>query len=227
MENFVAVCSGFNILSVCLRLVLAAVIGGIIGLERGRHGRAAGLRTHILICIGAAMSSLTGIYISSTFGGNTDVARLSAQVVSGIGFLGAGTILIKNSAVITGLTTAAGIWTTAAIGIAVGYGFYSGAVIAVFIDIFSVTILNRAEHKRKNVTNVYVELTDITDTDKVVEAVRRFENENTACSIIPAKSGCANNIGITFLINNKIDFAILKKHICESDKVAIVIQNIN
>ena len=98
---------GFGAATVILRLVVAALMGGLIGSERGRHGRPAGLRTHILICIGAAMTSLTSMYLSEMLGFNDDVARISAQVISGIGFLGAGTIMIRNNSVITGLTTAA------------------------------------------------------------------------------------------------------------------------
>ena len=87
-----------------VRLLTAAFLGGLIGLERGRHGRTAGLRTHILVCVGPAMTSLTGLYISEELGYGTDIMRLSAQVISGIGFLGAGMILIRNDSIITGLT---------------------------------------------------------------------------------------------------------------------------
>ena len=159
----------FSLLTVIIRLFAAALMGGLIGSERGRHGRAAGLRTHILVCVGAAMTSLTSMYLSEALGFNGDVARISAQVISGIGFLGAGTILIRNSSVITGLTTAAGMWATAAIGVAVGYGFYSGAVIATLIGIFSVTVLSRFERKRKNNISVYVEVRDITEVGDIVK----------------------------------------------------------
>ena len=110
----------FNDVSVVIRLFAAAIMGGIIGSERGRHGRAAGVRTHILVCVGAATTSLTSLFLNNILGSQGDLARLSAQVISGIGFLGAGTILIRNSTVITGLTSAAGMWATAATGIAIG-----------------------------------------------------------------------------------------------------------
>lgn len=124
----------FNGISVCFRTALAVLIGGFVGLERSRHGRAAGLRTHILVCIGSAMASMLGLYGATTMGG--DPLRVAAQVISGIGFLGAGTILLRGETLITGLTTAAGLWATATIGLAVGFGFYSGAlagVIAIFL----------------------------------------------------------------------------------------------
>ena len=96
------------ILSTVLRSLAAVIIGGLIGSERARHGRAAGMRTHILVCLGACMTSMTSMFVSDSLGNNGDVFRIPAQVVSGIGFLGAGMIILKNNNVITGLTTAAG-----------------------------------------------------------------------------------------------------------------------
>lgn len=95
------------ILSTVLRSLAAVVIGGLIGSERARHGRAAGMRTHILVCLGACMTSMTSMFVSDALGNNGDVFRIPAQVVSGIGFLGAGMIILKNNNMITGLTTAA------------------------------------------------------------------------------------------------------------------------
>ena len=102
----------FSLISVAVRLVLAVAFGGMIGYERERHGRAAGLRTHILVCLGSALTSMMSIYVSQIMGTGGDVLRIPAQVISGIGFLGAGMIILKNNNVITGLTTAAGVWTT-------------------------------------------------------------------------------------------------------------------
>lgn len=103
------------LLQVLLRSFLAVVIGGVIGSERARHGRAAGMRTHILVCLGSAMTSMTSMYVSDVLMHQGDVLRIPAQVISGIGFLGAGMIIFKSNNVIIGLTTAAGVWTTAVI----------------------------------------------------------------------------------------------------------------
>mgnify|MGYP003291502609 CR=1 FL=1 len=138
-----------SIFNVFIRLVLAVIAGGIIGNERGKHGSAAGLRTHILVCIGACVSSLTGIFASLNLGYQGDVFRISAQVISGIGFLGAGMIIIKNTSMVTGLTTAAGLWTTGTIGIAIGFGFYFGAILATMFCVFTAAFLTRFERKRK------------------------------------------------------------------------------
>ena len=115
---------------ILLRLGLACFLGGIIGLERERNKQPAGLRTHILVCIGATLVMLCNIFIYDKYKGvtNIDPARLGAQVISGIGFLGAGTI-IKEGLSIRGLTTAASLWVVACLGIAIGVGFYTGAFI--------------------------------------------------------------------------------------------------
>lgn len=116
--------------TVLLRIALAALCGGLVGLERGRKGRPAGFRTHILVCLGAALAMMTNQYIYESFGASGDPARLGAQVISGIGFLGAGTIIVTGQHQVKGLTTAAGLWASACVGLAVGIGFYEAAVIA-------------------------------------------------------------------------------------------------
>ena len=143
--------SEFNIWSVILRIVLAALFGGIIGIEREKHGRAAGFRTHILICVGSALTSLVGLFAATNFFSG-DAFRISAQVVSGIGFLGVGMIMVRNRTIITGLTTAAGLWTTAIIGIAVGYGFYIGALLTTMLCVITVLLFGIFENKGKSIT---------------------------------------------------------------------------
>lgn len=135
-------------LDLTIRMVLAAVLGGFIGLEREWSNHAAGFRTHILVCIGSASIMLLSIYGFSQFVAEpnvrTDPARLAAQVISGIGFLGAGAI-IRNGSSISGLTTAASVWVVAAIGLSVGAGFYYAAVLATFIVLVSLFLLNKWE----------------------------------------------------------------------------------
>ena len=122
------VTEGF-LISVVVRLLVAAVSGGIVGFERGLKGRPAGLKTFSLVCIGAAMVMVTNEYIMLFIsGGSGDAARMAAQVISGIGFLGAGTIMVTGANQVKGLTTAAALWVTAALGIMIGTGFYFGAV---------------------------------------------------------------------------------------------------
>lgn len=127
---------------IILRLILATLLGGIIGFEREVGNRPAGLRTHILVSVGAALIMLVSKY---GFEGNTDSARLAAQVVSGIGFLGAGTILRTGNS-IQGLTTAASIWVCAGLGLAIGNGFYVGAIVSGILVLLSLVILAHVEN---------------------------------------------------------------------------------
>ncbi len=132
---------------ILLRLVMAAVLSGIVGFEREFHGRAAGLRTHILLCVGSTLVMLTSIHIFDVYSARVpcDPARIAAGVLTGIGFLGAGTIIHSRSSV-RGLTTAASLWMVAGIGLAVGSGMYFGAVAATVITIITLFFFSRMEH---------------------------------------------------------------------------------
>jgi len=188
-----------NLASIALRVFLAILAGGLIGIERGKQGRAAGMRTHILVCLGAALTVMIGFYAREILGyENSDPMRVSAQVISGIGFLGVGTILIKGRFQITGLTTAAGLWATAAIGLALGSGFYTGSFIAFVIIVMTFTILHRLEYritKRYNRFGIYMEIS----SDKTVrEAVDMLSRSfpSTDIQVTAARSGIAGNVGI-------------------------------
>ena len=115
--------------AVLIRMALSCLLGAVIGLERSAKNRPAGFRTHILVCMGAAIAAVTGLYLYLGLKLPSDVSRISAQVISGLGFIGAGTIIITKKMTIKGLTTAAGLWTTGIIGIAIGSGYYELAVI--------------------------------------------------------------------------------------------------
>ena len=139
-----------NLMSTIIRTLLALLCGGIIGYERGTHGSAAGLRTHILVCLGAMIAMSTGVFTALHFSG--DASRIGAQVVSGIGFLGAGTIIV-NRGRIKGLTTAAGLWASACIGLALGTGFYEAAIIGTIAVFFVEKVLRRL--KKRFMKNTY------------------------------------------------------------------------
>lgn len=186
----------FNMVSVLLRLFLAVIIGGIIGFERGRHGSAAGFRTHILVCVGAAMTSLCSLYASLSLQLPGDIFRLSAQVISGIGFLGAGIILVRNNSTVAGLTTAAGMWVTATIGLALGYGFYSGALIGTVICVSTTTLLTRLERKTKQSIHFYAEIQSSGNVQRVLDEVESILEKDMILEVIPAKSGILGNVGI-------------------------------
>ena len=145
-----------NVLSVGVRLLLAMVFGGTIGFERGIRQRAAGLRTHMLLCVGAASTMLVSQFIYASYGVG-DPARLSAQVISGIGFLGAGTIIVTRRNQVKGLTTAATLWATACMGLAVGVGFYECALI-MYVILLLVNVVDTKFLKVPTSTALYLEV---------------------------------------------------------------------
>ena len=193
-----------NLLTVILRLVLAVICGGLVGMEREVHGRAAGLRTHMMVSVGAALTTLIGLFsleiLEVTW---ADPMRIGAQVISGIGFLGAGTILLKKgNSQITGLTTAAGLWVTAVIGLAVGAGFYEGALITALLAMLIFTLISKLEflmNSKRQRLFVYVEIDDV----NIVSAFADSLSEQLSAveiQVTPPRSGTVGNVGVEALI---------------------------
>ena len=149
-----------TLLAVIVRIFCAALFGGLLGLEREIKHRAAGLRTYMLVCVGACLVMLTNQYIFQTFQAS-DPVRMGAQVVSGIGFLGAGTIIVTRHRQIKGLTTAAGLWSVAGVGLALGVGFYEAAAAGALAIFIVITLLQRLDivmHNRTKRLDLYFEL---------------------------------------------------------------------
>ena len=164
-----------NMVSVTVRMVLAVLCGGIIGIEREYKRRPAGFRTHILICLGAAMTTLTSQFLYLQLHYYTDMARLGAQVVAGVGFIGAGTIIVTQRQRVKGLTTAAGLWASAIIGLAIGGGFYEGALFATFLIILAELLFSKLEYRMlENAPeiNLYMEYTDRSCLEQVLKLYR-------------------------------------------------------
>ena len=161
--------------SVALRLLLAFLCGGLIGMERAYKRRPAGFRTHILICLGATMTTLTSQYLYLVMHYYTDIARLGAQVVAGIGFIGAGTIIVTRRQRVKGLTTAAGLWAAAIVGLAVGAGFYEGAILTTILILFAELVFSKLELRildHAPEVNLYMEYTDKAALDRVLMLYR-------------------------------------------------------
>ena len=213
-----------NIIEVLLRSIAAVVIGTLIGSERMRHGRAAGMRTHILVCLGACMTSMTSMFVSDALGNNGDVFRIPAQVVSGIGFLGAGMIILKSNNMITGLTTAAGVWATATIGVALGYGFYVGAVIVTLLFLATIILFAKFERKRKSAEVIYIEIDDLYKVNAVLSRLREVIPESFTYQIFAPKSEKNGNIGMNIVIDKRIDFDI--SSLCDIENIAYAIAQI-
>lgn len=166
MEGYIPdVLKELNMISVAVRLVLSLLCGGILGVERGRKKRPAGFRTYMLVCMGATLVMITNQYITEVYGG-TDPARMGAQVISGIGFLGAGTIIVTGRNRVKGLTTAAGLWAAACVGLSLGIGFYTGAIIGCILIFIVMALLQGLDDwvmASTKVINLYVEFDQMAD----------------------------------------------------------------
>ncbi len=173
----------FNFISVFVRLFLAGLFGGIIGLERGIKRRPAGLRTFSLVCVGAAMAMISNEYLFLTHNQIGDVSRMSSQVISGIGFLGAGTIILKGDNKTKGLTTAASLWATATIGICLGEGFYLGAFFGFILIMFITVLLYKIDeivNIKSKVIELYVKLNGKESILFFMDYIERNEFEITS-----------------------------------------------
>lgn len=192
-----------TIASVALRMTLAVICGGIIGIEREYKRRPAGFRTHILICLGAAMTTLTSQYLYLVLGQYTDMARLGAQVVAGIGFIGAGTIIVTRRQRVKGLTTAAGLWAAAIIGLALGGGFYEGGLFATVLIMVAELFFSRVEYRMlKNApeVNLYIEYSDNRTMDVLLQEFRERGLKILNMGIIHSNSNEKHNACAIFTL---------------------------
>lgn len=196
MLSFLDILRDVTTVSVLFRLFLAVLCGGIIGIEREHKRRPAGFRTHILICLGASMTTLTSQFLFYDLNLYTDIGRLGAQVVAGIGFIGAGAIIVTKRRQVKGLTTAAGLWTCAIIGLSIGAGYYEAAVIATFVIVVAEIFFVKFEYwvlvNSRNL-NIYVEYEDNENLDNVIRLIKSYriviidleitKSGNNACAI--------------------------------------------
>ena len=162
--------------AVAIRIFAAVIIGGLLGLERGLKNRPAGMRTYMLVCVGSCIIMLTNQYVVQILGG--EPTRLAAQVVSGIGFLGAGTIIVTRRSQIKGLTTAAGLWSSAGVGIALGIGFYEAAVVGTVAIFIVMTLLQKMDnrmHRKTKYLEVYIEISRGLSLSELMQALRDKE----------------------------------------------------
>lgn len=187
--------------AICVRLLLAAILGGLVGLERESHGCDAGLRTHILVCVGSALFMITSIIMASTYGhmGAVDPSRIASGVVTGIGFLGAGAI-IRYGATVRGLTTAASIWAISAIGLAVGSGVYRAAGIATAVAL-AVLILSGLEermHMKRwaKTLKVKVACGDGTGANEIRDVIQAYTGD--ILRVKSQRDEVENNVEFTF-----------------------------
>lgn len=215
----------FNPYSILFRLLLAAVFGGIIGWERGLNGQIAGMRTHILVCLGASMTLIVGMFCRCQLGMDVDITRIGAQVISGIGFLGVGTILTRGHTQVTGVTTAAGLWTTAAIGLSIGAGFYWGGLLCTVIVVVTMSILANVEKNKKRAlmhTRLYAELRKASDVMALQNTLRHADFSFENFCICAPHSGAPSHLGIEMDIRSR-DSRRLVETLCQLSCVDFVV----
>lgn len=182
MDEIILYLREFNFASVAVRLILAMFFGGMLGINRAKKRRAAGFRTYMLVCLGATLAMLLGQYetelllthggeLMETVGNRVDVVRFGAQVINGIGFLGAGTVIVTSHQEVKGLTTAAGLWASACAGLAIGAGFYECAFVALILMWMSIKFLPEIEDviiERARNMNIYVEFTNMNALGEII-----------------------------------------------------------
>lgn len=167
--------------SILLRIFLSMLFSGILGYEREKKHRPAGFRTYIIVCLGSTLAMMTGLYISALTG-SSDPARIPAQAISGIGFLGAGTILVTRQNRVRGLTTAAGLWAVACLGLSLGAGFYTGALIfftAIWVSIWILRFVDNRLTDHLKAVHLYVEFSNIETQNPVKFKGFSFKCRNT------------------------------------------------
>jgi len=164
-----------TLLAIAVRMISAVLCGGLIGLEREFKRRPAGFRTHILICLGASMTILTNLYLYQVMHLYTDISRLGAQVIAGVGFIGAGTIILTKRRRVKGLTTAAGLWTAAIIGLVCGAGYLEAAYFATAMVLLAELLLVRLEYRlstKRDNARLYIEYNSASSIEAILRRLR-------------------------------------------------------
>lgn len=208
----------FILNSHAFKLLVASFLGGVIGLERDIHGRAAGLRTHLLVSLGSAVFMILSETLALSYSENisdslvrSDPTRIAAQIITGIGFLGAGAI-IKSGFSIRGLTTAACLWLSASIGMSIGAGYYEIGILTTCIGLFALIVLNRAERFYSKDSYRSLEITTSIGTD-ITELIRTVKRKYLKILYLDSKRDYTDN-------TTKIYFSIRLRHRDAADKLS-------
>ena len=201
-DVFIDMMAGLSPIAIFLRLLIAVTIGSVVGFDRRVRNNSAGIRTHALVCLGSALTMMLSQFIAVRFPGyRIDVSRIGAGVVGGIGFLGAGTIIMTDRNRVHGLSTAAGLWASSCIGLAIGMGFVEGTIAASILLFFILNILRRVDrslYRHTKYLDLYIEFED-------QGGVRIFNNmiseQNVAISDFQLFKGALKGDGPTALVS--------------------------
>ncbi len=219
---------------VLARLLAAALCGGLIGIDRGRKRRAAGFRTYMLVCVGAALTMVLGAFLSDMITNawmldaskfKIDVSRFGAQVINGIGFVGAGTIIVTGRQQVKGMTTAAGLWASACMGLSIGAGFYQAALVACLCIIVTFVVFSRLEsfilaHSRN--VNIYVEFEHTDDLSVIVEKIKGQDVRIFDIELTKAKGEAFPNAIFSLQLPKRKSHTLVMTAIAEVDGVRTI-----
>lgn len=217
MNEWIVSLRELNMISLIFRLTLAMLSGGMLGLERGRKRRPAGCRTYMLVCLGAALTMLLSQYeyamvtgpwseTAEAIGIRTDVSRFGAQVINGIGFLGAGTILVTGRQEVKGLTTAAGLWASACMGLAIGAGFYECVLLCVVLIFLCMRFLPTIENAliaRARFINIYLEFETLDNIGTIINHIKKQGAQICDVDIGRGRSERSQNPSAVFAVHLK------------------------
>ncbi len=215
--NWHTLFSELNFISITTRLLMAVVMGFIVGADRGIKGKVAGIKTHILVCMGSSLTMIVSQYMADYTAYDVDITRLSAQVISGIGFLGAGTIIVTGHNKIVGLSTAAGLWVTACIGLVIGIGYYEAVIISGIIVLFVFLFIPKVEdriYKHRNKFTIHAEFENDKGLKEFLDVIHfhncSIKDINIEKSKLSPKKGLSVIIDLEMQSPQKIDEILAK-----------------
>lgn len=221
LGNFAA----WSIQNILIRVVVATILGGIIGLDRGMKHRGAGTKTITVVCLGATLVMLTEQYIQIFFPGLANMNRLAAQVISGVGFIGVGTIIISRHRV-RGLTTAATLWASACVGLAVGIGFVEGGVLITAMMLISLHVLPYVERfaaRHSRYCNVFIDLEESRDLHTVIQKLKEADIVIDSMDMSDSKaSGEGISVHMVLYVKKSVGREEIYDILMKSDKVIAV-----
>ncbi len=201
--------SEWSTASVVIRLVAAVAVGTMIGIDRGAKRRGAGIKTYALVCLGSTLVMLTGLYIYMQYDAKNDIARLGAQVINGVGFLGVGTIMVTGHNKIKGLTTAAGLWACACLGLAIGIGFVDGAIATTVLIFVTLKLLARIDgflYHNSRFIELYIEFGNNKFVPEFIREMRNQRVKIAGMELGKSKTkGAGPNALVTLELNDSKD----------------------
>lgn len=198
--------------NITIRMLVAMLLGAIIGINRGVRRKGAGMKTHTIVCLGSALVSLTGQFMSVEFPGEADMSRMAAQVISGVGFLGVGTILVSRDHQIRGLTTAASLWTCACIGLAVGCGFVEGGALASLLVLFALQGLPAIDNYFTRHSKFFGVCLEIDNTNTISAFLDKMKEENILIDTFEVITPQFKNQNMTIITTLKINDKYQRLH---------------